>query len=252
MSQADLEAMRSVLSSIASVDVDEPDIPVATVLQEAHDLNALLREPRVRTRLLEAGLGGAELEKLPIAEGALRAAQSEWAVVRERGKSDAQKDREARGAALRSELVAACRWNLRDDRKAMAVLSAVQEGEGVADLVQDLEDLAALASLHLQRFVADQTFDPVAQSEAARSLAAEIRAGLSESRQTTPQDAAKELRDRAYTYLDDLSARVREAGRYVFRRDPVTAARFGSAYKRRKRRRAGGGGGTPAPNPPVA
>lgn len=46
--------------------------------------------------------------------------------------------------------------------------------------------------------------------------------------------------------------RVREAGRYVFRRDPAMTARFGSAYKRRKRRRAAGGGAEPTPNPPVA
>lgn len=252
MSQSDLETLRSTLLAIDASDVDQPDIPVATVLQEAHELNALLREERVRARLLAVGVHDGAFAQLPVAEGALRAAQSEWTVARDRNKSDAQKDREARGLALRSELVAAVRWNLREDRKAMAVLSAVQEGEGVADLVQDLEDLATLITVHLEAFTRDQSFDAPAQAESARGLAAEIRSGLAESKQTTPQSAAKELRDRAYTYLDDLTERVREAGRYVFRRDPAMSARFGSAYKRRKRRRAAGGGAEPTPSPPVA
>lgn len=253
MSQADLEALRAVLLSIDEIDVDEPDMPVAVVLQEAHDLNALLRDERVRARLVSVGLAQADVDGLPAAEGALRAAQSAWAVSRDRSKSDAQKDREARGAALRAELVAACRWNLRDDRRAQAVLSVVQGGEGVADLVQDLEDLAALLTQHVPSFEADQSFDAPAQAEAARGLAAEIRAGVSQSRDASAQQGAKSLRDRAFTHLDDLSARVREAGRYAFRGEPATAARFTSAYKRRKRRRAAGGAEpAPAPAPPSA
>jgi hypothetical protein len=43
----------------------------------------------------------------------LRNTQSQWTVTRDRSKSAAQKEREARGDQLRRELMAAARWNLR-------------------------------------------------------------------------------------------------------------------------------------------
>lgn len=56
-------------------------------------------------------------------------------------------------------------------------------------------------------------------------------------------EAAKQLRDRAYSHLAKLVADVREAGRYAFRKEPQRAAAFGSAYlrrlKARSRRKAG-------------
>ncbi len=169
---------------------------------------------------------------------AARAAQSEWVVLRDRSKSEAQQEREQRGYAERAELLAACRFNLREERAAQGTLSAIAQGEGVPDLVQDLRDLAELVERHRPAFAADQSFNADEAPELARSLAAEIEAGLSSERLSTSQAAAKLLRDRAYTYLDDLVAELREAGRYAFRKDSAVAARFASAYLRRKRRRS--------------
>jgi hypothetical protein len=118
------------------------------------------------------------------------------------------------------------------------VLSVIQEGEGVADLVQDLDDLAMLIVQYLPAFASDQSFDAPARAEEARTLGAEIRAGLSQTRQPGAQDASKDLRDRAFSYLDDLTSRVRESARYAYRKEPAFSARFASAYKRRLRRRA--------------
>jgi hypothetical protein len=105
-------------------------------------------------------------------------------------------------------------------------------------------DLAALLDRHEAAFDTDDTFDALAQAEAARSAAAEITAGLSQSRTTGDHEAAKDLRDRAYSHLARQVADVREAGRYAFRKEPRRAAAFGSAYMRkakaRSRRRANG------------
>jgi hypothetical protein len=238
MSQADLDALRSTLLALPAGDVDSPDLPVAVVLQEAHDLRTLCADAKVRERLVSVGLQSTALDALAIAEGALRVAQSEWVVSRDRSKDEAQKAREARGMELRAELAAAVRWNLRAERKALAVLSVIQEGEGVADLVQDLDDLAMLIVQYLPAFASDQSFDAPARAEEARTLGAEIRAGLSQTRQPGAQEASKDLRDRAFSYLDDLKTRVRESARYAYRKEPAFSARFASAYKRRLRRRA--------------
>jgi hypothetical protein len=240
----ELESLIPTLQALSPTDITEPDAPMAIALQEAHDLHAAIQVDDTWERLLKVGADPAALDGLPVAVTAARQAQSQWVVVRDRGKPQAQRDRELAGVELRSNLVAACRWNLRREPTAQAVIDEIVQGEGVPDLVQDLLDLAALLGRHEAGFDADDTFDAPAQAEGARSMAAEITAGLSQSRTTGDHEAAKDLRDRAYSHLAKQVADVREAGRYAFRKEPRRAAAFGSAYMRkakaRSRRRANG------------
>jgi hypothetical protein len=171
---------------------------------------------------------------------ATRAAQSEWAVLRDGSKSEAQRQREGAAEQLRLDLLASARWSLRGDRVAMGTLSAISEGEGVPDLIQDLNDLAELIERKQEAFSADTTFNAGAAVERARSLAAELAAATSAERLSTTQASAKDLRDRAYSMLDDVVAEIREAGRYAFRRDEAKRRGFASRYLRRKRRQTAG------------
>lgn len=239
----ELESLLSILQALAPTDILEPEVPMAVALQEAHDLHATVETGDTFDRLFQVGLDPATLEGLPVAVAATRQAQSQWVVVRDRGKPQAQREREQAGMELRSDLVAACRWNLRHDPAALAVLDHIMQGEGVPDLVQDLLDVAALIGQHEAAFDGDDTFDAAARAESARSAAADITAGLSASRTLGDHEATKLLRDQAYTHLAKLVADVREAGRYAFRKEPRRAAAFASAYMRkakaRSRRRAG-------------
>lgn len=235
-----LEKLTPQLMAIPLEQLEYSALPIHVALQEAHDLNVLVGNPEIRERLLAVGLPKAELTALPKAIDAAREAQSAWVVVRDRTKNDAQKQREQAGDELRADLVAAARWNLRKDRVAQATIDAIQEGEGVEDLVQDLVDLAALLDRNLDAFAADTTFDASERAELARSTAEAIQSGLSKARLARTQEQAKELRDRAYTYLAARVSAVREAGRYAFKREPVMGGKFGSAYARsadRKRSR---------------
>lgn len=239
----ELETLLPVLNALALADIIEPNTPMAVALQEAHDLNAAIQAGDTWDRLLQVGVPPSALDALPVAVAATRQAQSQWVVQRDRGKPQAQRDREQAGIELRAELVAACRWNLRSDPGALAVIDQIVQGEGIPDLVQDLLDLSALILQQEAAFDGDETFDAAAQAEAARSSASEITAGLSESRTQGDHETAKQLRDRAYSHLAKLVADVREAGRYAFRKEPQRAAVFGSAYlrrlKARSRRKAG-------------
>lgn len=239
MSEAQLSAVREQLLAIPSTEVDSPQIPMANVLQEANDLHTLVRDSKVWSALEAVGVTTAIRDELEQMIGATRAAQSQWTVTRDRSKDEAQREREERGATLRSDLLAACRFNLRDDRTALATLGAISQGDGVADLVQDLSDLATLIEQRRAAFERDKTFDPSKRAEAARSLSSEIAAGISGERTTNDQTAALELRDRAYTRLDDLVSTLREAGRYAFREDAKLRGRFSSAFLRRRRKRSG-------------
>lgn len=224
------------LESIPTADVREPDLPMAIALQEAQDLRAALDADDTWDAVLAVGLDPALVVALPSAIAAARQAQSQWVVLRDRSKSRAQLDREQRGIALRRELSAACRWNLRELAEAQAVLDAIAQGEGIADLVQDLLDLATLVERHPPHFALDDTFDALAQAEAARSVASEIAEGLADDRADGNHRDAKRLRDRAFTHLDGIVTDIRAAGRYAFRDAPRRAAIFASRYLRRRRR----------------
>jgi len=246
MSAEDLEGLLLELNSIAAADVDTPDIPMPTVLQEAHDLATYVAQDDVRGRLLAVGAEAEDLDLFPTAVGAAREAQSRWAVVRDGAKPEAQQEREATGRETRSTLIASCRWNLRRSRPAQSALDAIAEGDGIEDLIQDLEDLAALIEGNRAGFEQDQTFDVSAQVEGARSLASDIRTGLTALRTTEERPRILDQRDRAFTFLDDLVSDIREAGRYAFRLEPNRLRHFSSSYLKRRRRRAAN-----RPQPPV-
>ena len=238
MSDAELSTLRARLLAIPAAEVATPDLPMAVALQEANDLLTLVREESVWKKLESIGATPDQRALFADAIAAARAAQSQWIVVRDRTKSGAQKEREAKGQTLRSELLAAGRWNLRADSTALSTLSAIAEGDGVADLIEDLSALAELFERKRAAFANDQSFELGARVEEARALASEIAAGTSSERLDTDQAAAIDLRNRAYTLLDELVTNLREAGRYAFRQDANMLARFSSPFLRKKGKRA--------------
>lgn len=237
MSSEHLDALKPRLQSILISDVYSPYMPPATALQEGNDLLTFMREPSVWQIMSAIGVSATAREDLEQALGALRAAQSQWTVARDRQKSDAQRIREERAEAERADLTAVCRYHLRDDRVAQGTLDLILEGEGVADLSQDLNDVATLIEQKPAAFANDKTFNVSERVERARSMASEVSAGVSSERLATDQASAIELRDRAYTFLDELVTSLREAGRYAFRNDERLRKRFASSYLRKKKRR---------------
>lgn len=249
MSGTDLDKLMPALQALPDEDIDTPDLPMAVALQEAHDVYALIAKEPVRGTLLKVGVAPEAIDNLRKAVNATRIAQSQWVVVRDNRKDEAQRAREQAGYKLRSLLVAACRWNLRSHRVAMATLQGILEGEGVDDLIQDLNDLAELVENHADAFSRDKSFEARAEIENARNLAAELEAGVSAERLGSTREQAKQIRDRAYSYLDDQVTELREAGRYAYRDDAKMRTRFYSEYLRRRRRRSAQ---TTQPNPPEA
>jgi hypothetical protein len=245
-----LSTMKSTLLGIAAEEVDEPRLPMATALQEANDLWTLVSDPRIGTALVKVGLNPEAVDRLREVLDAAREAQSEWTVLRDASKSQQQTDLEEEAQRLRAELLAASRWSLRADRVAMAILSAIATGEGIEDLTQDLSDLAELVTRKRDLFATDTTFDARRAADEASALAGKLAAGTSTERLADEQARAKDLRNRAYTLLDDLVSEIRQAGQYAFRKDARLRQEFTSAYLRRRRRRSAGDVDPQVPAPP--
>ncbi len=232
----ELDQLKPVLEAIPRRDVAIPQIPIADFLQESHDLQTQVAQPDVHKQLVAVGVDDKLLAALPTSVAAARQAQSDWVVAFDRTKSEAQRVLENDGRALRSELAAACRWNLRDDRVALATVSAVAPEGGLADLVQDLNDLAHLVESRKAAFKADKSFDAQAKAKQARELAGKLEQGISNEQLENDQARAKDLRDRAFSHLYDQVSLVRDAGRYAFRDSDKMRSRFASSYNHHRTR----------------
>jgi len=237
-----IEALKPQLEALTPDQLRTPGLPMAAALQEAHDLLTLCHGEQVKAALIDVGQDPQFTTDLEQRLAAAREAQSQWVAVRDRTKSTALVGLEGRAATLRRDLLAAGRFNLRRDREAQAVLSAISQGETVADLVQDLLDLATLFEQHAAAFASDQSFDVAAGVAEAREVAQALSASVSDERLDPEPSGTRELRDRAFTYLDDLVSEIRAAGRYAFRREVELARRFTSRHRRRLRRTAKRGG----------
>ena len=232
----ELNDLTPILNDLPRESIAEPRLPMAVFLQEAHDLHTLVSQPEIRGRLEKVGVDPSSLDRMGSAITAARQAQSQWTVIRDRSKSDAQRAAEESADELRNELLAACRWSLRNDRVALATVRAIAEGESVADLIQDLVDLARLIETRKAAFDQDASFDAPTRVREAQGMAERLQTGVSQEKLVADQIRAKELRDRAFTYLYDQVSAMREAGRYAFRKDPSLVAKFGSPYFRRRSR----------------
>jgi hypothetical protein len=231
-----LEQLKPKLDAIPADQLRAPNIPMAAALQEASDLGELCRRSHVHDAMVKVGLPADFVTDLDQRVNAARQAQSTWVNVRDQTKSSTLVQVEARANDLRSEIIAAGRFNLRDDREAQATLSSIRGGETVADLVQDLFDLATVCESRLDAFAADQSFDAPARIAEARTVASQLSQNISNERLDPEPTGTRDMRDRAFTYLDELVTRLREAGRYVFRNKPDVARHFTSRYRRRQRR----------------
>ncbi len=250
MSEQDLQELASTFEEMPAELVESPSMPVENVLQEANDLFVLLAEDKpIRQRLLTVGLPEVHIASLRTAIGALQLAQSQWVIVRSGKKSKEQTRLEDTASAHKLDVLAACRWNLRNDERALATVSTITEGDGVADLIQDLNDLATLMNSRREAFADDASFDVETAIAQARQFANAVQKGTSEGRAERAKTEAKDLRDKAYTHLSELVDTVRGAGRYAFRGDEKTLASFQSRYLRRLRSRSRSRGDDESPVP---
>jgi hypothetical protein len=229
----ELEQLKPTLAALT--DPSQPDIPIHVDFQEVQDLLAWLDGHRDAVRqLADVGLAPEIIETVRTALAAARQAQSDWSTLRDPRKPADQAGLEEAGRKLRSAAVAACRFTLRGDRNVQGVLDRIVQGDGIADLVQDLEDLATLVEQNLTALAPNKKFDAPRQIPTLRDTAREIRLGLAQYRTAGAQKTAVDLRNRAWTWLDLHVSELRAAGRYAFA-GTETAKEFRSAHERRSR-----------------
>jgi hypothetical protein len=240
-----LDRLRAELAKIESP--QPPPIPVDRLVGEAK-LLAKAAEKRL-AGLKKVGLDAKLVSGLEDRASALADAQAELTLARGAKRTKAEVALERDAIALRSQMVADGRYALRDDEDAQAALDAIQEGEGLDDLVQDLRALATFQTEHaaaLSKIGVKAKGNAASANKVADGLEALVLARRSGDDQASAE--ARDLRDRAATHLFHAMSEVRAAGTYAFRDDPAAVQKFRSAYRATKRAR-GRGKGMPKPPP---
>ena len=218
MSKENYENKLTALEALTTEELPKLHMPVDTALQEAENLYvwALTDKATLEGIGLDWTAWG---EDLPIRAGALRYAQSLW--VSERyNQEEAQKTWKATAPAayeLRDDLLADFRYAFRKREDLLSRVREISEGSGHADMIQDLSDLSALGQANTDElgkinFVATRLDDAATQAEQLAELLAKANGA------TQDNSKAKLLRDAAFAHLKEAVDEIREAGKYVFRK----------------------------------
>jgi hypothetical protein len=234
----DYNAKLETLKAMPDTQAQQPIMPVDAYLQEAENLCkwALDDQKELKT----VGVTLEMINDLPVRAGALREIQSLWNKDRY-SQEEAQRQwalSSPLAYELRDELLHHFRFAYRADETLLGRVSAIAEGNTHADMIQDLNDLAVLGRANLAPLKAI-AFD-TKKLDTAATLADEMADLLARSNgDRAEQSENKVLRDKAYTHLKELVDTVREAGKYVFWKNPQRLKGYVSQFWKNKNSRKG-------------
>ena len=197
----------------------------------------IVREQDARDRLARVGVSSEVLSDLETAHAAAQQAHTEWRDAFVRSRSSGSKEAFERAYDTRARVLRAADFNTYGDPQAAERLSRIREGEGEADLLDDLVQLASFLEHHEQAFEQDKSFSVGDERHALLALHNDLADARAERLTDAEADRARDTRDRAFMHLGALVSRVRRAGQYVYGDAPTEAARFVNTYNRRRNAR---------------
>src|SRR5262245_26697828 len=249
MGKKAIEKGAALLAALDASYARSPDRKVEQVMEEARLLIRVVKDEGKKL------LDGTRIDKkllrsLPDRGELLEEMDARWArELGQRAKKPARKAAKE-AEALRADMVAALRYFLDGDAGVQAQVDVIQEGSGLADLVDDLGKLAGLVERHARSL-------EKAGLDGAPVRARELADLLGETRAAERSEAAFSdalgLRNRAFWYLREAMDEIRAAGRYAFRHDSKALVAFrASTTSRPKPSVAPSGGTTPVAVAPTS
>ncbi|WP_159519411.1 hypothetical protein [Sunxiuqinia indica] len=232
----DYNAKLAEIQAIPDEEVKEPGIPVDVFLQEAENLHHWSLDDSDSLKVV--GITKAMIDELPVRAGACREAQSIWNKDF-RSQQEAQQqwgEQSPIAYDLRNDLLQSLRFAYRNDPALLGRVSAITDGAGHADMIQDLNDIAVLGRENTEPLLAIG-FD-LSQLDLAATRADELADLLAEANgDKADNNESKVMRDKAYTHLKALVDEIREAGKYVFRNDQKRLNGYSSQYWKKLHRK---------------
>ncbi len=211
----DYNAKLETIKAISDEEVKQPNIPVDAALQENENLYQWCLKNAAR--LATAGITQEMLDDFPVRIGTCCEAESIWNKDF-RSQKEAQKQWSEQSPLvyeLRDRLLHTMCFAYRKDVALLKRVAAIADGNGHADMIQDLNDLSVLGKenpdpLTAVSFDLTELDTSAATSDDMATLLAEVngdRAGQNES---------KVIRDKAYHYMKELADEICAAGKFLF------------------------------------
>ena len=236
MSKTDFNAKLKEIKSIGDEDVKQPNMPVGEAVQEAENLVPWCKDDKAK--LTKAGLDWLLVEDLAQRAGACRYAQSIWA-KESQSQEEAEKEWKDKSPAafdLRNKLVHHFTFGFRKSLDLVRKVQIIREGSSKAEMLQDLSDLSVLGKENLD-LLKTIGFDLKLLDDAALQ-ADNLSVVLANANDEAGDDAdAKDVRDKAYTFMKLAVDEIRTTGQYLFWRDDDRRKGYVSAYKKRGRKK---------------
>lgn len=230
----DYQTKLDAINAIPNNQIQVPVMPIDIYLQEAEDTHQWSSNDAAE--LATVGITREMIDDIPVRAGALREAQSIWAKDRY-AQEDAQiqwKIQSPLAFDLRNELLHIFYFAFRKDEVLLNRVRKIAEGDSNADMIQDLNDLAVLGKANIDTLKAVGAKpalldDAATKADEMASLLATANGDRAE------QSEAKTIRDKAFTHLKQLVDEVREAGKFLFWRNPDRYKGYVSNYRKKHR-----------------
>ena len=233
MNESSYETLLPQILNISDDAIKQPNLPIATFIQEASDLTEWVREDI--DELSTAGIDASIVETLSMQTKALIHAQSicvTQQISTDQKYQQYQVER-AQAETLRDELTTAFRFAFGDHPDLLKQIKSKRGRGSIAALVQDLYQLSILGKDHQEKLSAIgfnlQQLDLAATSS---QLLSQLHATVTQ--QKTQKTNNRKIRNKAYTLLKTTVEQVRAAGKYVFRNHPSRLRGYKSAHWARK------------------
>ena len=220
---------------IETKDLKRSSVPMAIYLQEADSLALWCLTDR--EKLFAAGLEREVIDALPERIDLARRAETFRNGFMKRRKTDTAYVRKlsAQAREIKGELVRDLRFAMkRSGDVEDALLRYIEKRRTEASLVQSLNDLSIQCKKKSKELfaigVGREKWDGTA------GLSKELGSALADRHVRKGAEAHfRELRDRAFTHLNESVGAIRLCGRYVFHTNPDRKMGYASAYRRKKK-----------------
>ena len=230
--QQDFEALLPKLKAMDKKALRKQDMPMEQAVNEGAIMATAASQDA--DALKAVGLDGSVITELGASVNALRYAQGQYvaAIGELKDASKQWATEEPQAYALRDDLLSAMSFGLRKVPDAVKAVRRIREGSGGADMIQDLSALAQLGkkypgelkTINFDAGLLDQA------TEKAGNLG-QLYAKAFVEKGTAD---AKDLRDRAFSYMRAVMSEVLDAAEYAFRKDKTKLDYYYSTYRSRQ------------------
>lgn len=224
-------SLRRELDALDSDVVTSPQVPPETLLSYGDDVINLLHEydASARVALAAVGLEGDYFDTLEQLLALAHDVEAIWGKRRHEGMSEELISLESQGKQMRHELMTACRFYLRRDASTQRDLHAIMYGEGLVDLILDLNSLYSLMRSNRRAFRRGGAFDVEEHLKTLKALIERLRKARRGVRLPKDVDQTRMLRDQVFSLLHLRLIEVCVAGQHCFYAQDTLRVRFEKA-----------------------